>query len=86
MVQTEVQPVPAAEFSRNFGRYQDKAIAERVIEVSSNGRPIGAFLSQDEYERYLELKRREVTVYTPENIPEELLEQIARAKPGVIER
>ena len=86
MSEPQTQPIPAAEFSRNFGRYQDKAIAERVIEVSSNGRPVGAFLSQDEYERYLVLKRREVRVYTAANIPEELLEQIARAEPGVIER
>ncbi|WP_375210940.1 type II toxin-antitoxin system prevent-host-death family antitoxin [Hyphococcus sp.] len=80
------EAIPATEFTKHFGRYKDKAIAERVVEVSSNGRPIGAFLSQDEYERYLELKRREVRVYTSETIPEELLEQIARAEPGVIER
>ncbi len=80
------EAISATEFSKNFGRYKDKAIAERVVEVSSNGRPIGAFLSQDEYERYLQLKRREVRVYTPETIPDELLEQIERAEPGVIER
>lgn len=42
------EPVPATEFTKNFGRYRDKAFAERVVEVSSNGRPIGAFLSQAE--------------------------------------
>jgi prevent-host-death family protein len=52
------EPVPASEFSRNFGRYKDQATADRVVEVSSNGRPIGAFLSQAEYEHYLRLKAR----------------------------
>lgn len=66
------EPVPATEFSKNFGRYRDKALAERVVEVSSNGRPIGAFLSQVEYERYLELRRRSAKVYNMENLPAEL--------------
>ena len=52
------RPIPAATFGRNFGRYKDQAIADGVVEVSSNGRPVGAFLSQEEYEAFKELKRK----------------------------
>jgi len=52
------RPIPAATFSRNFGRYKDQAFADGIVEVSSNGRPIGAFLSQDEYERFRDFKRK----------------------------
>ncbi len=86
MAQTQSPPVPAAEFSRNFGRYQDKAIADRVVEVSSNGRRIGAFLSQAAYEEYMALKARATQVYTIDNIPDELIEQIGKAEYGVIAR
>jgi prevent-host-death family protein len=51
------RPIPAATFGRNFGRYKDLAISDGVVEVSSNGRPVGAYLSQEEYERYLAFKR-----------------------------
>lgn len=86
MPQTPHEPVPAAEFSRNFGRYKDEAIARRVVEVSSNGRPIGAFLSQAEYEDYLALKKRATKVYKIDDIPDELIEQIGKARYGVIAR
>lgn len=86
MAQTQTQSVPAAEFSRNFGRYQDKAIADRVVEVSSNGRPVGAYLSQAAYEEYVALRARATRVYTIDNIPDELIEQIGKAEYGVIAR
>lgn len=72
------EPVPATEFTKNFGRYRDMAFAERVVEVSSNGRPIGAFLSQAEYERYLELRRRSAKVYDMESLPEGLRGEFER--------
>lgn len=58
MVPKPRRPVPAGTFGRNFGRYKDQAIADGVVEVSSNGRPVGAFLSQQEYEAFKALKRR----------------------------
>lgn len=33
--------VPATTFSRSFARYQDEAMTEKVIEVTSHGRVIG---------------------------------------------
>ena len=59
MAEPPRRPIPAAIFGRNFGRYKDQAIAEGVVEVSSNGRPVGAFLSYEEYERFKALKRKE---------------------------
>lgn len=53
------RPIPAATFGRNFGRYKDQAIAEGVVEVSSNGRPVGAYLSQEEYEVFKLLRRKD---------------------------
>lgn len=53
------QPIPAATFGRNFGLYREMAIARGRIEVSNNGRPAGAYLSQEEYEKFKELKRKE---------------------------
>ena len=52
------RPIPAATFGRNFGRYKDEAIAKGVVEVSSNGRPVGAFVSQEEYEKFRKLERQ----------------------------
>ena len=45
-------PVPASEFSRNFGRYQDQAMTGGVVRVSSHGRIAGGFLSPAELDRY----------------------------------
>jgi prevent-host-death family protein len=80
------EPIPAAEFSRNFGRYKDQATAERVVEVSSNGRPIGAFLSQSEYEHYLQLKARETRNVKIDDLPAEFAAALERAEYGVVER
>lgn len=52
------RPIPAAVFGRNFGRYKDEALAQGIVEVSSNGRPVGAYLSQDEYEKFRAFKRK----------------------------
>jgi len=80
------EPIPASEFSRNFGRYKDQATADRVVEVSSNGRPIGAFLSQAEYEHYLRLKARETQNVRIDDLPAELVRDLERAEYGVIQR
>jgi hypothetical protein len=34
--------VPATVFSRNFARYQDEAIAQKVVNITSHGRIVGA--------------------------------------------
>lgn len=50
--------VRATDFSRNFAKYQDEAIAAKVIAVTSHGRVIGAYLSINELAHYELLKRR----------------------------
>lgn len=47
--------VSAAEFQRNFGRYQDEALREPVM-VTRNGRQRTVLISTEEYHR---LKRRD---------------------------
>ena len=71
----------ASEFAKNFGRYRDLASAERVVEVSSNGRPVGAFLSQAEYERYLDSRRRQIRSITPETAAD-IIGDLERAQHG----
>lgn len=84
MAQTAKQTTPASEFCRNFGRYKDEAIEKGAVPVSSNGRPVGAYLSQSEYEAYLSLKRRETQVLTIDNLPRDVLEDIKAAEHGII--
>ncbi len=55
----QTRDVPATEFSRNFARYREEAIAEKIIHVTSHGRVIGAYLSASEAAHYELLKRRE---------------------------
>jgi hypothetical protein len=49
------QTVPAAEFSRNFGRYKLQAQRE-AVPVSSNGTLAGYFVAPHEYEELQKLK------------------------------
>lgn len=60
--------VPAAEFTRNFGRYRMRAQRE-AVPVSSHGRITGYFVGPDEYEefrRYRESRRAFATSELPE--------------------
>lgn len=45
------EPVPASEFTRNFGRYRMRAQRE-AIAVSSHGHITGYFVGPDEYEEF----------------------------------
>jgi prevent-host-death family protein len=55
-----VLKVPAGEFQRNIGRYQDMALTQPVA-VTRNGRERTVLISADEYQR---LKRRDRQVLT----------------------
>lgn len=72
--------VPASEFSRNFGRYQDQAIAHGIVRVSSHGRIVGGFLSPQELERYERLTRREREVMVVGALPDDVVADIAAAE------
>jgi len=65
--------VPAAEFQRNIGLYQDKALSEPVF-VTRNGRERTVLISADEYRR---LKRRDRQALRVEELSQEEIEAIA---------
>jgi hypothetical protein len=75
--------VPATEFSRNFARYREEAIAEKVIHVTSHGRVIGAYLSASEAAHYEKLKRRESQSLIVGELPDDVVAAIESAEYGV---
>jgi len=75
--------IPATEFSRNFARYREEAIAEKVIHVTSHGRVIGAYLSASEAAHYEQLKRRERQSLIVGELPSDVLSAIEAAEYGV---
>ena len=56
--------VSAAEFQRNFGRYQDEAL-KQPVSITRNGRDRLVVLAVEEYQR---LKRRDRTVFKTEDL------------------
>jgi len=68
--------VPAAEFQRNIGLYQDKALSEPVF-VTRNGRERTVLISVEEYTR---LKRRDRQALLVEELSADELEAIARTE------
>ncbi len=74
--------VPATEFSRNFGRYQDRAHTGEVIRVTSHGRVVGGYLSARELEHYERLKRREREVLVVGELPDDVVADIEAAVYG----
>ena len=75
--------VSATEFSRNFARYRDEAIEAKVINVTSHGRVIGAYLSASEAAHYERLKQRERQVLVVGELPEDVVAAIESAEYGV---
>lgn len=68
--------VSSAEFQRNFGAYQDKALLEPVA-ITRNGRERIVVLSADEYHR---LKRRDREALPVGALSDADLAAIARAE------
>ena len=75
--------VKATTFARHFARYQDEAIREKIIVVTSHDRVVGGYLSADELEHYERLKARERKVYKVEELPDRLAAAIEAAEYGV---
>jgi hypothetical protein len=75
--------IGAADFARNFGRYQDEAFRVDVMKITSHGRVIGGYLSARELAHYEALKRREREVLVVGDLPEDLVRDIERAEYGV---
>lgn len=68
--------VSSAEFQRNLGLYQDKALAEPVT-ITKNGRERLVLLSVEEYAR---LKRRDRKVGLTSELSDEWIEAVKNAK------
>jgi prevent-host-death family protein len=60
----DMHTVSAAEFQRNFGRYQDEAL-KQPLAITRNGRERLVVLAVEEYER---LKRRDRMVFRTEDL------------------
>jgi prevent-host-death family protein len=76
MRNSEAVTVTAAEFQRNLGKYQDVALT-RPVAITKNGRERTFLISADEYDR---LKRRDREVLLAEELTDEEIEAIKRAK------
>ena len=72
--------VPATEFARNFGRYQDRAHAGEVIKVTSHGRIVGGYLSEKALRDYERLKLREREILVVGTLPDDVVADIEAAE------
>jgi prevent-host-death family protein len=68
--------VSSAEFQRNLGLYQDKALTEPIT-ITRNGRERLVLLSVEEFQR---LKRRDRRVLAAEDLPAEKIAAIDAAR------
>ena len=64
--------ITSAEFQRNLGLYQDKALTEPVT-ITKNGRERLVLMSIDEFQR---LKRRDRNVFAAEELAPEKIDAI----------
>ncbi len=69
--------IPAAEFTRNFGRYKLQAQHE-TVPVASHGRLVGYFVAPREFEELHKLKNLRRRLLTAE-LSDDELEHIASA-------
>ncbi len=79
---SETARVPATTFARRFAHYQDEAIREKVIVVTSHDRVVGGYLSASELENYERLKARERQVLRVGDLNEDVIADIAAAQYG----
>ena len=73
-----IEPVPASEFTRNFGRYRMEAQRD-AVPVTSHGQITGYFVRPDEYEAFLRFKAGRRSFATGE-LPQDIVEAIAKAE------
>jgi hypothetical protein len=75
---TKTQAVPAAEFTRNFGRY--RMLAQKgAVPVTSHGQITGYFVPPDEYEEFERFRARRRSFATVE-LAQEKVEAIAASR------
>jgi hypothetical protein len=70
--------IPAAEFTRNFGRY--RMLAQKgAVPVSSHGHITGYFVPADEYDAFARFQAQKHSFATAE-LPDEKIKAIAATK------
>jgi prevent-host-death family protein len=74
--------VSATTFAKEFGKYRDEAMVSGGVEVTSHGRPIGAYISLKELENYERLKEKERRVIHVRDMDDETLASIMNAEYG----
>ena len=78
----ETVPVPASEFTRNFGRY--RMCAQRAaVAVSSHGRITGYFIGPDEYEEFRRFRESRRRSFATTERPDEKVETIRASRMGL---
>jgi hypothetical protein len=71
-------PIPAAEFTRNFGRY--RMLAQKgAVAVSSHGSITGYFVPADQYEEF-ERFRAQRKSFAIADLPNETIKAIANTR------
>jgi hypothetical protein len=74
----KAQAVPAAEFTRNFGRY--RMLAQKgAVPVTSHGQITGYFVPPDEYEEFLRFRAQRRSFATVD-LPEDKVRAIAATR------
>ncbi len=68
--------VPALEFQRNFGKYQDLAQREPIV-ITSHGRPAFVLMPAEEYAALMTVKKR---AFMTAEAEAEIIESVRRAE------
>ncbi|MEQ1530360.1 MAG: type II toxin-antitoxin system Phd/YefM family antitoxin [Methylococcales bacterium] len=71
--------VPATQFVKNFGQYKAR-VQREAIAITSHGRTSGYFVSEQDFNEYLQLKARSRHAYPISELPEETLNAIVTAQ------
>ena len=74
----KMEPVPAAEFTRNFGRY--RMLAQKgAVPVTSHGRVTGYFVPPDEFEEFQRFRAQRHSFATVD-LPDEKVRAIMETR------
>ena len=71
-----MDPVQANDFAKNFRRYREFVEKTGYMPITGDGQPLGAYLSEDEFERYLALRKRETRVAEISDLPPDIIAEI----------
>jgi hypothetical protein len=71
---------PATEFARNFAKIKDQATANGMVEITSHGRVVGAYISAQELEEFRRFKAADRRVVHVSEFDDEMLRALEAAK------